>query len=125
MRRTRRVLHVLLALSLIVNGSATTFASPLPMTNSAAQQDAPVGSRDSGQPCHEQSTDQAPAAPAPAEHSCCEQGPCLCTLGMSTVAAVDVLASRDFPPHHLSSVSTLTTGHPYGGPARLLRPPIA
>jgi hypothetical protein len=121
MFRRSPLLHVLLVLSLVLNGPTVAFASA---SMAAAALEAAAGEH--APDCHEHAgAEDAPSSFGFSMSDCCDQGACLCMGAASAVAAVDGVCGREIPPEHSASSGALTQGHSFPAPNPLLRPPIA
>jgi len=109
----RHLLQILLALSLILNGSGFLH---MPDSHAAMSQPAQEEA-----PCH----DQAPADDhsSGSQPDCCGGSACVCAS--SSVAAIDACSARVPAPEHSRGMPVAQGGEPLCGPDSLLRPPIA
>lgn len=121
----RTVGHFFLSLALIVNAGLPSVATGADhAAHQAADPSALAMAAEKKMSCHDEATQDAPAAPSPAQLDCCDGGNCACSCLHHAPVVVLHDARLALPPHgwvaelgHLMSV-------PAAPSAPAIRPPI-
>lgn len=141
MRAPSALFRLLLALSLVVNGTSSAFAGTQ-MLHGADDTHAPPAAADShadhaaaaAPPCHETQGMPAPHAQLAeaADHEqgsdphadCCQAGACSCPCATHASAALVGLASSAASIEHSVNIRPMSLGHASPALPHLIRPPI-
>lgn len=125
MRASATLLRFVIAVSLMLNGIGTAFASAQMLQGEGGRMD--HAAETSMPPCHE---DQAPAEDAldgqaqVPQSECCQPGSCTCPCASHTSVALVGKESATNHIAHAASAHAMTLGHAAPALPHLIRPPI-
>ena len=137
MRAPGVLFRVLIALSLVLNGTGSAFASTQMLLAADGQVDQAMPSAATGHmghaghatspPCHDEQAPRSPADDGQEKNphaDCCQSGACSCPCAAHASAALVGVAPATACLAHAVDVRPMALGHPTPALPHLIRPPI-